>query len=110
MCASVGIGAILTRAQSWCSLGHMHHRILIEFVVDVPNADVARDVETRIAREHLPRMCDTLRSITGYEPLRAPDQRGLAIAHEPVTWNAAEQDWIGEDDGDDDEDDDGGDE
>ena len=80
-------------------------RVLIEFVVDVPNEGVAGDVVTRIAREHHARLCDVLQSVTGYKPLQTPERAGLYVAVEPVTWNAAEQDWIGqdEDDGDDDE-------
>lgn len=80
-------------------------RVLIEFVVDVPNADVAGDVETRIVREHYAKLCEVLQSVTGFEPLRAPGKPGLLIAHEPVTWNEGEQDWIGENDDDDEADD-----
>lgn len=58
----------------------MTHRVLIEFVVDVPNADVARDVETRLMREHHARMCETLKAVTGYDPLRAPGKVGLLVA------------------------------
>jgi hypothetical protein len=76
----------------------MLHRVTIEFAVDVPNEGVARDVETRIYREHQARLCDALQSVTGYEPLLTPEQRGLAVSSEPVTWNAAEQDWISIDD------------
>jgi hypothetical protein len=76
----------------------MMHRVLIEFAVDVPNDDVARDVETRIGHEHLARLCDVLQSITGHEPLRAPGQQGLYVGTEPVTWSAAEQDWVALDD------------
>lgn len=81
----------------------MMHRILIEFTVDVPNPDVARDVETRLVREHAPRICEVLRSAMGYDPLNAPGQVGLLVSHEPVVWNAAEGGWIGEDDRDEDE-------
>lgn len=77
----------------------MMHRVLVEFVVDLPNADVARDVETRIGSEHHARLCDVLQSVTGYEPLQAPGRPGLLVGTEPVTWNAGEQDWIGPDDG-----------
>lgn len=83
----------------------MHQRVLIEFVVDVPNPDVARDVETRIASEHTARLCDVLQSVTGYQPLRTPGNPGIYLATEPVTWNAGDQDWIGPDDGDDPDDD-----
>ena len=76
----------------------MMQRVIIEFVVDVPNADVAKDVETRIAREHQARLCDVLQSVTGYQPLRTPGTPGLYVAIEPVTWNEAERGWIGEDD------------
>jgi hypothetical protein len=82
----------------------MMQRVLIEFVVDVPDAGVAGDVETRIAREHHGKLCEVLQSVTGYAPLRAPGQHGLLVASELVTWNAAEQEWIGHDDEDDDED------
>jgi hypothetical protein len=78
----------------------MMQRVLIEFVVEVPNADVAGDVETRIGHEHQARLVDVLRSVTGYQPLQAPGQVGLYVASEPVTWNAAEGDWIGPDDDD----------
>jgi len=104
----------------WDSPGHnenrgaraMMQRVSIEFAVDVPNEDVARDVEIRIGREHLPRLCEVLQSVTGYEPLWAPGQRGLHVGTEPVTWSAVEQDWISPDDNvdnsdnDDDDDDD----
>jgi len=84
----------------------MMQRILIEFVVDIPNPDVARDVETRITREHTARLCDVLQSVTGYTPLRTTGNPGLYVASEPVTWNEAEKEWIGPDDGDDGNDDD----
>jgi len=80
----------------------MMHRVLIEFVVDVPNEGVAGDVMTRIAHEHHERLCDTLQSVTGYAPLQTPDRQGLLIVIEPVTWDAGEQDWVGPEDDDDD--------
>ena len=83
----------------------MMQRVLIEFVVDLPNPDVAKDVETRIASEHMARLADVLQSITGYQPLRTPDGPGFYLATEPVTWDKAEQDWVGPDDDQDDEDD-----
>jgi len=76
----------------------MMQRILIEFVVEIPNPDVAKDVETRIAREHQARLCDVLQSVTGYPPIRQPGKPGIYVATEPVTWNEAEQDWVGPDD------------
>jgi hypothetical protein len=76
----------------------MRQQVLIEFVVDVPNEGVARDVETRIRYEHLARLCDELQSVTGYEPLRAPGQRGLYVTTEPVTWSPTEQEWVALDD------------
>jgi len=76
----------------------MLQRVAIEFVVDVPNEDVARDVETRIHREHHARLCDVLQSVTGYTPLVSPNQPGIAVGSELVTWNAAEQDWVALDD------------
>lgn len=79
----------------------MMHRILIEFVVDVPNADVAGDVMTRLTREHPEKLRETLKSITGFDPLSAPGRIGILVGQEPVTWSAAEEDWIGEDDGND---------
>jgi hypothetical protein len=79
----------------------MMQRVLIEFVVEIPNADVAKDVETRLVREHHASLCETFKSVTGYEPLQKPGQPGLLVAHEPVTWNENEQDWVGESDGDD---------
>ena len=84
----------------------MLHRMLIEFVVDVPDAGVAKDVQTRLAREHQVRVVETLVSVMGYVPLQAPERPGIAVAYEPVTWSASEQDWIGEDDDEDDDDDD----
>ena len=83
----------------------MFQRVLIEFVVEIPNPDVAKDVETRIAREHQARMCDVLQAVTGYQPIQAPGRPGLHVATEPVTWNEAERDWIGPDDVDDPDDD-----
>ena len=82
----------------------MMQRVLIEFVVDVPNMDIAADVETRIAREHTARLADVLQSITGYQPIRTPGQPGFFLATEPVTWNEAEKDWVGPDDGNEDDD------
>jgi hypothetical protein len=76
----------------------MHHRVLIEFVVDVPNEGVARDVLTRIGREHQARLVETLASVMGYVPLQAPGRPGLGVAQEPVTWHEAAKDWVGEDD------------
>lgn len=76
----------------------MMQRVLIEFVVDVPNANVADDVETRLVREHHAKLCDVLKSVMGYMPLRTPGQPGLLVSHEPVEWNETEQDWNGEDD------------
>lgn len=84
----------------------MYQRVLIEFIVEVPNMDVASDVETRIAREHMARLADVLQSITGYQPIRQPGAPGYYLATEPVTWNDAEGDWIGPDDDDRDDDDD----
>lgn len=82
----------------------MNQRVLIEFVLDVPNMDVAADVEKRISQEHMAKLCEVLQSITGYQPKRTPDGPGFYLATEPVTWNASEQDWIGPDDGNDDDD------
>jgi hypothetical protein len=84
----------------------MYQRVLIEFIVEVPNMDIVADVETRIAREHTARLADVLQSITGYQPLRTPGAPGFFLATEPVTWNEAEQDWVGPDDGDEPDDDD----
>lgn len=88
----------------------MMQRVMIEFVVDVPNAAVAGDVMTRIGREHLGRLCEMIQSVTGYAPLRAPGKQGIYVASESVTWSPSEQDWLGESDDDDDEDDDDDDE
>ena len=82
----------------------MYQRFLIEFAVEVPNGDVAGDVVTRLSRENYERMRDTLTSVTGFEPLRAPGMVGYLLAHEIVTWNDKEKDWIGPDDVDDDDD------
>lgn len=76
----------------------MMQRFFIEFVVEVPNDAVAGDVETRLARENLPRLCDTLQELMGFAPLAAPGERGIRVAHEEVIWNPKEQDWLGEDD------------
>lgn len=76
----------------------MLQRVTIDFVVDVPNEGVARDVETRIRREHHGHLCDVLQSVIGHTPLLTPDQPGLAVESEPVTWNDAERDWIALDD------------
>ncbi|HSX23316.1 MAG TPA: hypothetical protein VLE97_11135 [Gaiellaceae bacterium] len=85
----------------------MMQRVVIEFVVEVPNINVAGDVETRIEKEHHDRLCDVLQSVTGFKPMRAPGVAGLYVGSEPVTWNEAERDWVGpdDDDGDDDDDD-----
>ena len=82
----------------------MFQRLVIEFVVDVPNMGIAADVETRISREHTARLGDVLQSITGYQPLRTPGAPGFYLATEPVTWNESEKDWVGPDDGDEDDD------
>ncbi len=87
----------LSGAQRKQGCPPMLQRITIEFAVDVPNEGVARDVETRIHREHHAHLCDTLQSVTGYAPLLAPDQRGLTVGSEPVTWNEEEQDWVVDD-------------
>ena len=87
----------------------MFQRLFVEFVVEVPNPDVAKDVHTRISREHTARLADVLQSITGYQPIRTPGAPGFYLATEPVTWNEAEKDWIGPEDEDDDEGDDKGD-
>lgn len=76
----------------------MTHRILIEFVVDVPDEGVAGDVETRLQIEHHARLCDFLQSVTGHEPLRAPSQPGLLVSGEPVLWSDDYQDWISPED------------
>lgn len=81
----------------------MYQRVLIEFVVEIPNEGVARDVQTRIAREHTARLGDVFQSVTGYLPQRKPNTPGFYCAAEIVTWNEAEAAWIGPDDGDDDE-------
>jgi hypothetical protein len=87
----------------------MMQRVMIEFVVDVPNAAVAGDVETRIGREHHDTLCEMLKSVTGYVPLCAPGQPGLLFDTEFVTWDAHSQEWINpasdDDDADDDDDD-----
>jgi hypothetical protein len=80
----------------------MFQRVLIEFVVEVPSMDVAGDVETRVGSEHQARLVDVLKGVTGYQPLQAPGRVGIYVGSEPVTWNPAEDDWIGpDDDGDD---------
>ena len=80
----------------------MMQRVVIEFVVEIPNPDVAKDVETRIGREHHSRLCDVFQSVTGFQPIRTPGKPGIYVSTEPVTWNETERDWIGPDDNDDD--------
>lgn len=77
--------------------------VQIEFTVNVPNAAVAGDVETRLSREHYDKLREVLKSITGYDPLLSPDLPGLSIDSEIVTWDDREQDWARSDDEDDDE-------
>jgi len=82
----------------------MKLRVLIEFVVDVPNMDVAGDVGTRLTREHHKRLREVFQSVTGFDPLFSPTQPGFGVGLETVTWSDKEKDWIGEgDDEDDDE-------
>ena len=81
----------------------MYQRVVIEFIVEVPNMDIAGDVEKRISEEHTARLGDVFQSITGYQPLRTPGAPGFFLATEPVTWNEAEKDWVGPDDGPDDD-------
>lgn len=77
----------------------MNVRILIEFVVDIPNNGVARDVLTRLTREHHARLCEVLTSVMGYEPLQVPGKTGVLVALEEVTWDG--QDWVSSEDEDD---------
>lgn len=79
----------------------MDLRVLIEFVVHVPNEDVARDVGTRLMREQHERVRDVFQSVTGYEPIFRPGQPGFGVALDSVTWSDKAKDWIGEDDEDD---------
>lgn len=76
----------------------MQHRVLIEFVVDVPSAEVAKDVRTRLVHEHQTRLCEVLTAVMGHPPLRAPDQVGLRVFLEPVAWSNTAQEWIVDDD------------
>ena len=78
----------------------MTHRVMIEFVVEVPDENVAKDVLTRLAREHHARLCEVLQSVTGYTPIQVPGRNGIFVAIEPVTWDGKERDWVGPDDGD----------
>jgi hypothetical protein len=78
----------------------MHCRVLIEFVVDVPNDGVANDVGTRLTQEQHMRVRDVIASVTGYEPLRAPGQPGFFVGIDEVQWNAKEKDWDEVDDDD----------
>lgn len=75
----------------------MTHRVLLEFGVDVPNADVARDVETRLTREQHEHLRKVLAAVMGHDPLRAPGQPGFLVSLEPVTWDPKEQDWFSAD-------------
>lgn len=79
------------------------HRVLIEFVVDVPNDGVARDVETRLTAEHGNRLFDILTSMMGHEPIRAPGKQGMFVSTEPVQWNGKHNEWLGEGESPDDE-------
>ena len=76
-------------------------RMLIEFVVDVPNMDVAGDVHTRLAREHHVKVREMLKSVTGFEPFAQPGRPGIAVGGESVHWSAEENDWVSDDDDDD---------
>jgi hypothetical protein len=78
--------------------GAMKLRVMIEFVVDVPNEAVARDVGTRLIREQHERVREVLESVTGFPPSFTPSQPGFGVALETVTWNDKEKDWVGEDD------------
>jgi hypothetical protein len=84
----------------------MNVRVLIEFVVEVPNMDVAGDVGMRLTKEHRERLREVFRSVTGFDPFFSPDQPGFGVGLETVTWNDKEKDWVGEGDDDDDDDDD----
>jgi hypothetical protein len=76
----------------------MNMRVWIEFAVDVPNDGVAKDVHTRLTREHHTRLCEVLTSVMGYEPLQAPGKGGMVIVLEGVTWDPDEQDWVSSED------------
>jgi hypothetical protein len=76
----------------------MTHRVMIEFVVDVPDENVAKDVVTRLAREHHARLCEVLQSVTGYAPIQVPGRQGIFVGIEPVEWDDKERDWVGPDD------------
>jgi len=81
----------------------MKVRVLIEFVVEVPNMDVAGDVGTRLTQEHRERLREVFRSVTGFDPLFSPGTPGFGVGLETVEWSDKEKDWIGEDDDDDDD-------
>lgn len=81
----------------------MKLRVLIEFVVDVPNMDVAKDVGTRLTQEHHERLREVFRSVTGFDPSFSPGKPGFGVGLESVTWSDKEKDWIGEGDDDDDD-------
>ncbi len=81
----------------------MNIRVLIEFVVDVPNTDVAGDVATRLTQEHREKLREVFRSVTGFTPMFSPGKPGYGVGLETVEWNDKEQDWVSEDDDDDDE-------
>jgi hypothetical protein len=69
-------------------------RILIEFIVDVPSSGVARDVQTRLTREHHARLCEVLTSVMGYEPIQVPGKAEVLVAVENVSWDISDQEWI----------------
>ena len=79
-------------------------RVLIEFVVDVPNTDVAGDVATRLTKEHHDHLLEVFESVTGFDPLFAPGRPGFGVGLETVEWSDKEKDWVGEDDDEDDDD------
>ncbi len=76
----------------------MNTRVLIEFVVGVPNKSVAGDVQTRLTREHHTRLCEVLTAVMGYKPIQVPGKTGVFVALEDVTWDAEKQDWVGDSD------------
>jgi hypothetical protein len=82
----------------------MKLRVLIEFVVDVPNEDVAHDVETRLTREHHERVREVLASVTGFTPIFTPTQPGYGVMLEAVEWSDKAKDWVGEGEDEDDDD------
>lgn len=74
----------------------MLERFYIEFVVDLPNKGVVKDVEIRLTRENLPQVVTAIQAAIGYEPLCQPGQRGINVGHDEVKWDSKAKGWRGD--------------